>query len=165
MKVLALTYQFEVEVNGKEHLKTEPEVKKSVLFGPKPPAAKVDHVAGFFMPKKTETDDDAEADKLDEEIRKLAEQVEGLGVEPPPAIKEEICNEEEEVSEFSDDQDDDNDDEDDDDDGWITPGNIQDVKHSMNGNLETVQLDVACLTTDFAMQVRQDSILLTRTTT
>ena len=47
----------------------------------------------------------------------------------------------------------DDDDDDDDDDGWITPGNIDQAKNSMNGVLETVQLEVACLTTDFAMQV------------
>ena len=61
---------------------------------------------------------------------------------------EEECDEEEEEEDESEEEEDD-----DDDGGWITPGNIQQVKHSMAGNTETVQLDVACLTTDFAMQV------------
>ena len=44
-------------------------------------------------------------------------------------------------------------DDDDDDEGWITPGNIKSVKNQMNGVVETITLEVACITTDFAMQV------------
>ena len=50
----------------------------------------------------------------------------------------------------------DDDDDDDDDDGWITPGNIQQVKADY-GISETqsrpTNIAVGCLTTDFAMQV------------
>lgn len=46
---------------------------------------------------------------------------------------------------------------DDDDEGWITPSNIKEVKRQMGiGVAETEQtrVSVACLTTDFAMQVK-----------
>lgn len=47
--------------------------------------------------------------------------------------------------------------EEDDDEGWITPSNIVEVKRSMGVEtaLETDVVPVGCLTTDFAMQVRQ----------
>ena len=45
--------------------------------------------------------------------------------------------------------------EDDDDEGWITPANLSRKKRQMNGQGEEDQesVKVACLTTDFAMQV------------
>ncbi len=44
---------------------------------------------------------------------------------------------------------------DDDDEGWITPANLSRKKRQMNGQGEEDQesVKVACLTTDFAMQV------------
>merc|ERR1711946_76619 len=71
-----------------------------------------------------------------------------MGEEVVEEEVEEVEEEEEEVEEEEEEDDDD----DDDADGWITPGNIDQAKNSMNGVLETVQLEVACLTTDFAMQ-------------
>ena len=146
MKVLALAYQLEVEANGVEHIKTEPTIKKSVVVGAQPQASeKVEKIAGFFMPKADEVDT-------------LAEQVADVKVnEEPienPATEKEHLND----SDFSDDseQSEEEEEEDDDEGGWITPGNIAQVKNSINGVLETVQLDVACLTTDFAMQVNID---------
>eukprot|EP00088_Acartia_fossae_P032316 TRINITY_DN3309_c0_g1_i3.p1 TRINITY_DN3309_c0_g1~~TRINITY_DN3309_c0_g1_i3.p1 ORF type:complete len:544 (-),score=139.32 TRINITY_DN3309_c0_g1_i3:445-2076(-) len=42
---------------------------------------------------------------------------------------------------------------DDDDDGWITPSNIKEKKNLMSGETaEEKRVDVACITTDFAMQ-------------
>lgn len=132
---MALTYQLEVEANGTEHLKVEPQMKKSVVVGPRPPGPdKVEKIAGFYMPKSDDK-------KEDDEMEQLADQV-----------SEVVVNEEEE-EEFSDVEEEEEEEEDDDDDGWITPGNIQQVKHSMNGVLETIQLEVACISTDFAMQV------------
>lgn len=41
----------------------------------------------------------------------------------------------------------------DDDEGWITPGNISNVKKNFGGEvLEEQEVEVACITTDFAMQ-------------
>ena len=48
----------------------------------------------------------------------------------------------------------------DDDDGWITPSNIQEVKRRMGvgaADTEEKGVSVACLTTDFAMQVKPPS--------
>ena len=93
-----------------------------------------------------------------DEVDTLAEQVADVKVnEEPienPATEKEHLND----SDFSDDseQSEEEEEEDDDEGGWITPGNIAQVKNSINGVLETVQLDVACLTTDFAMQVNID---------
>nr|CAG4638523.1 EOG090X07WR [Cyclestheria hislopi] len=130
MKVLALTYQLETEINGNEHLKTEPKINKSISFGPKPPVEKPEQVAGFYMPKVTgvETIEDGieELSVQDDDEWDELEDDEDVGEEE----EEELDNE----------------------DGWITPANIQQAKSDMNGLLEQVQLEVACLTMDFAMQ-------------
>jgi len=49
----------------------------------------------------------------------------------------------------------DNDVDDDDDEGWITPGNIEAMKQAAaaRNQDEVVSLPVACITTDYAMQV------------
>ncbi len=49
------------------------------------------------------------------------------------------------------------DDDEDDSDGWITPGNLSQKRREMNGMKEedkVQKVKVACMTTDFAMQVR-----------
>lgn len=47
----------------------------------------------------------------------------------------------------------DDDDNDDDDDGWITPSNVKTAKKQVNSGLvEEKHVEVACITTDFAMQ-------------
>ena len=52
------------------------------------------------------------------------------------------------------DEEDCDDEEDSDDGGWITPNNIKQVKKQMNAEFEEEkQVTVACITTDFAMQV------------
>lgn len=146
IKVMALAYQLEVEANGVEHIKTEPTIKKSVVVGSQMPASdKVEKIAGFFMPKTDAVDT-------------LAEQVADIRVqdheETAEKTEKETLNDSEGYSTESDEGEEEEEEEvDDDDDGWITPGNIAHVKNSMNGVLETIQLDVACLTTDFAMQV------------
>ena len=71
------------------------------------------------------------------------------------------CIEEGEQSDDDDeDGDNDDDDDDDDDDGWITPGNIQELKKSMGmPEAQKADVSVGCLTTDFAMQVRCQIII------
>ena len=51
--------------------------------------------------------------------------------------------------------DDEEDDDDDDDEGWITPGNIEAMKQASLAinHVQLSSLPVACLTTDYAMQV------------
>ena len=51
-------------------------------------------------------------------------------------------------------------DDDDDEDGWITPNNIASIKQSMGEPEVRSCVPVACLTTDFAMQVRLLLLLL-----
>merc|ERR1712071_266037 len=171
IEVMALTYQLEIEANGQEHLNKEPKFKKTLTMGSKPPPSdsKVEKVAGFFMPKI-------------DQVEELTEQVEEITLKPNETPDKEnqitgsdehdnkqVVNENEGKEEEKEEEDgeqeegieedregeeeeEEEEEEDDDDDGWITPGNIQQAKNSMNGVLETVQLDVACLTTDFAMQ-------------
>ena len=137
--MLALTYQLEVEANGHEHLTPEPQMKKSVVVGPRAPGPdKVESIAGFHMPKK------------DDGVKDLTNQVENVVINEIEADAAGKKQDEEADEEYSDVES--GEEEEDDDDGWITPGNIEQVKKSMNGVMETVQLDVACITTDFAMQ-------------
>lgn len=68
-------------------------------------------------------------------------------------IKEHF-NEDSNAENESEEGEDEEDDDEEEDDGWITPGNITEVKKSMG--VETTSEDevcVGCLTTDFAMQV------------
>ena len=54
---------------------------------------------------------------------------------------------------YSDDEYDEADGDDEDDEGWITPSNVKDKKLAMLGRTEDEpKVEVACLTTDFAMQ-------------
>jgi RNA-binding protein NOB1 len=54
---------------------------------------------------------------------------------------------------MEDDSDKENEDEDDDDEGWITPSNLKEKKASLAGKVaEDSRVEVACITTDFAMQ-------------
>ena len=141
IKVMALTYQLEVECNGHEHLKMEPTFNKSVVVGPKPPGVdKVEKVAGFFMPK------------LDQ-VEELADKVEATNLQSEEQGSDKEYQDVSSEGEESDPEEGEDSDDDDDEDGWITPANLQHVKNTMNGVVETVQLEVACLTTDFAMQV------------
>jgi RNA-binding protein NOB1 len=64
-------------------------------------------------------------------------------LQPVKAASEDEESDEEESAE----------DEEDDDEGWITPGNINNVKKNFGGEvLEEQEVEVACITTDFAMQ-------------
>ncbi|XP_017793866.1 PREDICTED: RNA-binding protein NOB1 [Habropoda laboriosa] len=74
-------------------------------------------------------------------------------------IKKNIDDKEDEYNKYednesdNDDDDDDDDDNDDKDNGWITPGNICNVKKELDSDfLEQKPATVACLTMDFAMQ-------------
>uniref|UniRef100_UPI0037E70A4D RNA-binding protein NOB1 isoform X1 n=1 Tax=Semicossyphus pulcher TaxID=241346 RepID=UPI0037E70A4D len=80
IKVLALTYQLELELVGSQHLKKEPEVKVNIQSTQRHPETPV-NVAGFHFPskkpvdslnvlktqteKRTETSDAADSDKFD----------------------------------------------------------------------------------------------------
>jgi len=149
IQVMALTYQLEVEANSHEHLNKEPKFKRTVTMGTKPPPSeqKVEKVAGFFMPKVTKVDELADGVEeitiKEEKGEEQDEEYQDINTD-----EEETCESAEEEEEEEEEEDE----VDDEDDGWITPANLDKAKNSMNGVLETVQIDVACLTTDFAMQ-------------
>ncbi|XP_045193353.2 RNA-binding protein NOB1-like [Mercenaria mercenaria] len=94
---------------------------------------------------ETNENDKTEIDIKDE--REMScnkfEDLEEGGVIPDDMIGEESESEEE----------DEDDEDEDDDDGWITPSNIKSVKEKMGGgDVERAEVQVGCLTTDFAMQ-------------
>ena len=113
------------------------------------------NIAGFYSPRKksvrrTESSGkangvsgkveiDNDRGPCEEEHIELVEQVESLELEN--------------TSEQEDGKEDDDDDE-----GWITPENLQQVCEEMGSVLDDVPqlLSVGCITTDFAMQARND---------
>lgn len=101
-------------------------------------ADKVVNVAGFYMPKKSESES---------EENKVSEQLDALQLDQEK--KDENNNEENENEEESDQ---------DDEEGWIKPSNIDEVKKkslvdSDFQELTNLNFQVACMTSDFAMQV------------
>ncbi|KAF3832167.1 hypothetical protein F7725_025832 [Dissostichus mawsoni] len=161
IKVLALTYQLELEHVGSKHLKKEPEVKVNVHSTQRHPETPV-NVAGFFLPSRekkssesvgvrqkfpdgdpfnsfqfwrpalpTNLDDVSSSDQRSDEDKEN---------EPEEDEDEEEEDEEEEEEEG--------------DGGWITPGNIKQVKMDSSDWTAPADVTVGCLTTDFAMQAR-----------
>ncbi|CAB3365903.1 Hypothetical predicted protein [Cloeon dipterum] len=125
IRVMALTYEFENQLVGTEHLKKEPEINKTSSVGSKNET----QIAGFHMPikqkKNKEEDGEGEKEKPEQEPEEEVESAE---------------SEEEEESE-------------DDDGGWITPSNLKEAQGKLgeteiNDDVPTV----ACVTSDFAMQ-------------
>ena len=98
-------------------------------------------------PSVEEETEVAAPEKLDADNTAIPEG-DGGDVLPDALMEEREDSEEEEDAEGDDD----------DDEGWITPSNIKEVKRQMGiGVAETEQsrVSVACLTTDFAMQVKR----------
>ncbi|XP_014263452.3 RNA-binding protein NOB1 isoform X2 [Maylandia zebra] len=178
IKVLALTYQLELENVGSQHLRKEPEVKVNIQSTQRHPETPM-NVAGFHFPSKKPAD--STIVQQTETEKKTPNETNGdefnsfqFWREPLPAIDDELLgllkegNESPQTEERaeqrasagqSDDEDkenepDDEDDEEDDDDGggWITPGNIKEVKMDSADWTAPADIKVGCLTTDFAMQ-------------
>uniref|UniRef100_A0A8D2ZNI6 RNA-binding protein NOB1 n=1 Tax=Scophthalmus maximus TaxID=52904 RepID=A0A8D2ZNI6_SCOMX len=160
IKVLALTYQLELEHVGSGHLRSEPEVKVNVHSTQRHPETPV-NVAGFHFPSKkpvdgpsirqtrTETQTSNPTGGGDEfnsfqfwreALPSLDDDLLQLLVSPTRHLhkdKENVLDE---------------DDDDDDGGGWITPSNIQQVKMDTADWTAPADVTVGCLTTDFAMQ-------------
>ncbi|XP_005726405.1 RNA-binding protein NOB1 isoform X2 [Pundamilia nyererei] len=178
IKVLALTYQLELENVGSQHLRKEPEVKVNIQSTQRHPETPM-NVAGFHFPSKKPAD--STNVQQTETEKKTPNETDGdefnsfqFWREPLPAIDDELLGLLKEGNESpqtekraeqrasagqSDDEDkenepDDEDDEEDDDDGggWITPGNIKEVKMDSADWTAPADIKVGCLTTDFAMQ-------------
>lgn len=196
LTVLALTYQFEKENIGVDHLHKEPQVARTVFSAQKPPEMKDQFaIAGFYNPnlKKDSTEDDQqdisdELEEIEEEEIGQEESQDESGNESGDSEKEDedssknSINDEELIKKFgtlgfntipneqadeilqpvkadnseddeSEEDEDSGEEESDDDAGWITPGNINNVKKNFGGEvLEEQDVEVACITTDFAMQ-------------
>ncbi|XP_005726404.1 RNA-binding protein NOB1 isoform X1 [Pundamilia nyererei] len=225
IKVLALTYQLELENVGSQHLRKEPEVKVNIQSTQRHPETPM-NVAGFHFPSKkpadstnvqqTETEkktpNETDGDEfnsfqfwreplpaIDDELLGLLGPAEGLkssggqkradtrttsdgdqftsflfwrdplltfsdellgllkeGNESPQTEKraEQRASAGQSDDEDKENEPDDEDDEEDDDDGggWITPGNIKEVKMDSADWTAPADIKVGCLTTDFAMQ-------------
>uniref|UniRef100_A0A182VX29 RNA-binding protein NOB1 n=1 Tax=Anopheles minimus TaxID=112268 RepID=A0A182VX29_9DIPT len=174
MQVIALTYELETIHVGSDHLREEPKPAITVTADTKPASLQgTELLKGFYVPsKKNEADDDSQQERSvsesshehneseEHDHSELAsetvpdEQTEtghdSANEEQDPDNEEE--DPEEECCEEEDDLEDEADD-DDDDDGWITPGNIKQVKRDMGMDLhEETPTTVACITIDYALQ-------------
>ncbi|CAK1542370.1 unnamed protein product [Leptosia nina] len=173
IKVMALTYQLEKDIIGTEHLKYEPTMQKTVkvtglsgYVNSQDTAKTKESTKGNITPEKsTSVDNEATVDassinepsvsKEDEEDEKfaheIAEQIQHLELRDEKEADAVIFK----VKESESDSEESSSDCDDDDDGseWITPSNVKDKKKEMElDELEEKFVDVACITSDFAMQ-------------
>lgn len=196
LTVLALTYQFEKEKVGVNHLRSEPLIAKTVFSAHKPAEMKDQFaIAGFYNPGKSgqeeaSTDDKQESsdefEEIEEEIQEKREdsqdesgnESDETDSKDDESNQEAAINDEELIKKFGtlgfntipneqaddilqpvkeeeseDDESGEQAEEEDDDEGWITPGNISHVKKNFGAEvLEEKDVEVACITTDFAMQ-------------
>uniref|UniRef100_A0A8P4JWZ1 RNA-binding protein NOB1 n=1 Tax=Dicentrarchus labrax TaxID=13489 RepID=A0A8P4JWZ1_DICLA len=153
IKVLALTYQLELEHVGSQHLKKEPEVKVNIQSTQRHPETPV-HVAGFHFPSKpanslnvrqtqTETTNVARGDEFNsfhfwrEPLPPVDNDLLELLVSPTKGFINKPNEDEEEEEDGG---------------GWITPSNIKQVKMDSADWTAPADVTVGCLTTDFAMQ-------------
>ncbi|XP_034721889.1 RNA-binding protein NOB1-like, partial [Etheostoma cragini] len=213
IKVLALTYQLELEHVGAQHLKKEPQIKVNIQTTQRHPETPL-NVAGFHFPAKkpadsvnvrrTETTEETEdghefnsfqfwrapLPSIGTELLDLLDPVEVLNSKNKPKqtdrdefnsfqfwreplasiddglldlLKADSASSPSESGldtapqpgDQSDDEDKENepeDEEDEDGGGWITPGNIRQVKMESGDWTAPADVTVGCLTTDFAMQ-------------
>lgn len=166
IKVMALTYQLEKEKIGTEHLKNEPTMQKTL---------KVTGLSGYNQhpnDKTTESDQklsetETQSANSNSEVKKVevniqdTENAESDDEKIPEDITEQIKNMDLNVDELmvkvSDDEEEEtgSEESESDSDGgeWITPGNLAEKKREMDaGEFEEKAVEVACITSDFAMQ-------------
>ncbi|XP_035000622.1 RNA-binding protein NOB1 isoform X3 [Hippoglossus stenolepis] len=179
IKVMALTYQLELEHVGSQHLRREPEVKVNVQSTQRHPETPV-NVAGFHFPSKKPAD--ASSRKQTQQETNASNPTDGdefnsfqFWREQLPSINDDLLellkvdgvsvsdsrsDTSPKAENRSDDEDKENEpeeeeeEEDDDEDGggWITPSNIKQVKMDSADWTAPADVRVGCLTTDFAMQ-------------
>lgn len=177
IKVMALTYQLEKEKVGTEHLKNEPTMQKTIKvtglsgYNPHPDDEIIE--AGH---RQTETDvkstennqcypeshtDVNNQDKKVEVNIQENENVESDEEKTPEDIAEQIKNMDLNVDDLmikvSDNEEEETESEESESDSdggeWITPGNLAEKKREMDaGEFEEKAVEVACITSDFAMQ-------------
>ncbi|XP_045500935.1 RNA-binding protein NOB1 [Colias croceus] len=179
IKVMALTYQMEKELVGIEHLKTEPTMQKTVkvtgLAGynagtdDKSKNEKAEEtttnieksdtiVADAIDDSSIPTNDTAEENKEDDDEDKkladeIAEQIKNMELRDDNEAADLIVKVEESDQESEEYESESDDDDDDDGSEWITPSNLKEKKKEIEfGECEEKNVDVACITSDFAMQ-------------
>ncbi|XP_047505931.1 RNA-binding protein NOB1 isoform X2 [Pieris napi] len=166
IKIMALTYQMEKEISGIEHLKTEPTMQKTVkitgLSGHTQDTNKEDDIIknnneALQDTTKVVEEHNDESPKIkcneDDEDSKFAheivEQIKNMELTDEKEAENIIVKVEESESdeaEFTSEDDDDGSE-------WITPSNLKEKKKEMDlGEFEEKNVDVACITSDFAMQ-------------
>ncbi|CAF4955818.1 unnamed protein product [Pieris macdunnoughi] len=166
IKIMALTYQMEKEISGIEHLKTEPTMQKTVkitgLSGHTQDTNKKDDIIknnneALQDTTKVVEEHNDESPKIkcneDDEDSKFAheivEQIKNMELTDEKEAENIIVKVEESESdeaEFTSEDDDDGSE-------WITPSNLKEKKKEMDlGEFEEKNVDVACITSDFAMQ-------------
>ncbi|KAM7146532.1 RNA-binding protein NOB1 isoform 2-T2 [Macrochelys suwanniensis] len=172
LQVLALTYQLEAETVGVAHLKTEPDKKVQLRSTIQHPEAPV-HVVGFHLPSKSKhLEEDASLSTSDSGLRTPAEESPEFSSflywrNPLPSIEEDLqeLQNAHTVSispaipaglQPGEDQENAGEDgskgDSDDGEGWITPDNIKRIQQGMGHCDAPANVQVGCVTTDFAMQ-------------
>lgn len=164
IKVMALTYQIEKEKVGTEHLKNEPTMQKFVKVTGLPNAAtncltessegninrkcaiEANNEISKKLPDDTEKNIQVEKETEIDEVNKVLEQITHID------LKDEDVNNV--ISKISDEEESDSEELDSDEGEWITPGNIKEKKKEIDFGdyFEDKSVEVACITSDFAMQ-------------
>uniref|UniRef100_A0A8D0GE36 NIN1 (RPN12) binding n=1 Tax=Sphenodon punctatus TaxID=8508 RepID=A0A8D0GE36_SPHPU len=163
IQVLALTYQLEAETVGVAHLKKEPETKVKVSSTRQHPEAPI-HVVGFHLPSKPKCPENVACSSVSgsspfpagAEDPKFSS---FLYWRPPlPSIEEDLqellvsCSFSPLPCWLLTEEDGSDGDSSDDEEGWITPSNLRQIQQVM-GHCDTpADVQVGCVTTDFAMQ-------------
>ena len=179
IKVIALTYMLEAATVGTAHLKEIPTIKRTTEFyNPKPEAKPQDTVStavpGFYMPSdesEEESEDEIEYEEAEVEIDNDQNRYISNDQDPKDrnASLDDLANtlENSEFVEMSSNEvgnleqeqqgiDTWESSEENEDEGWITPGNYVKKKEQMatiNEKELAREVEIACMTSDFAMQV------------
>ncbi|XP_070506371.1 RNA-binding protein NOB1 [Chironomus tepperi] len=181
IKVVALTYDLEKQLVGTNHLRKEP-IAAQTHYTAKPTeeSKNRNQLPGFYNPKDGEDEwDEIEEDFDEEEEEDMAENntEDGQEEEINEQLIEKLCtmdispsNEESgdvlqavtdeaedskqmELDQEEESSDNESNTSDNDDESWITPSNIKNVKKNFSSDvLEEKEVEVGCITTDFAMQ-------------
>ncbi|PKU36530.1 rna-binding protein nob1 [Limosa lapponica baueri] len=170
LQVLALTCQLQAETDGLGCLRWEPQDKVQLSSTPRHPEAPL-HLAGFHLPSKHKHPGKGQRQPSPERSTVQCEGDEFSSFlywrAPLPSIEDELqellkaqaisvnpeTTEQHQSSEDGASAEEDEDEEESDDEGWITPSNLKQAQQDM-GHFDTAPVDVqvGCVTTDFAMQ-------------
>lgn len=148
LKVVALTYQLEKQLVGVEHLKSAPEIPKTTF-------ASSGHggTPGFFNGSEKKSDDTEQMEDITKDEVEMQQEIDNLNIDDQNN-ESDVLQQAESEDFIDEDFEDQNSDDDDEDGGeWITSENIKSVKKRMGyEDAEEKDTEVACMTTDFAMQ-------------